>query len=1083
MRISIAVLLAFAAACAPQLEGVCTVDADCGRSDEFCSGGICLRRGVGAGPIAVELTSPVGGAQVSRAFRVAAQVTGEAAVAGVTFIVANSANGAQLGQLAVASGAAGIWSGTVTLDASAFGGAASVRAVAHRSGQADVVSTAVPVVIDQNAPAIAAAWSDEWHARDAGLSLVATIADDRSGVAAAELQVPDGGTYSAALSGPAATFQVPAGDIGAPGAATVLPVSLSVTDVAGNRASVDGKPVRVDDQPPAVLLGAVPEAAWLGGALDVEATADDAAGSGVVSTELRVDGRSAGAGASDGSAWSFHAQLAQLLPGAERAVALEVLATDLVGNVGSAQRMIQVDTVAPAISAARVETAADGRDPAGQDWFLGPTAAPGGGEIVVSAVIADPNLVSTGDSAPAAMVGAARFPGAANGDTWTFAIPRSVGLNATGPVAVTFDAQDLAGNHPVASPSVALYFDDVTAAAFRPAIANDSTWYARSAAVRPTVAVTFPAMPRSGVASVVLRMSGQPDSGCMKSGGAAWTCTVSSTSAPAAAETALAFEVLATSVAGVASAAAGSRNIDDAPPVVSNAAAVAYPAPAGPLSWGHDGFHFNVRDNGVLYTFTAVDCGSGVKSVSAFTLTPLPATRSVSLVDSGARQACANGTVAPVYNVALSADLSTVPAGAFPVADNMLNLNVTVVDGASDGGSGFVRHAASQGKLVSTTRRLWQTGTLGITRLALGPLLVASSSGTVSGLARADGTAVWTQSTGDVLAPPVVGGQAGAPVVYFATGSASSPGATLNQVSANDGSAAASPCTVLAAAPPQQTCQGGFRTQFASLALATDGTPVLADNFYVESGLAGEADCWWASYAISRGCSSWIASTPNHNLEGLFIGRQGQAFFIDTQVSTFGGMQGRTLQERSLGAAGSVNGPGCGSIDLITDAAGADAPACNGSRYAFSGQWSSPIWSGSASPSRTLPALELFFAGDGTAYSLASGAAVPGFNGAGTPLLIDGSSAPVLYSAVGATLSALRISGGGYGPTVLGLPQVPGTAVDDAVLDRSGTLYVASNGQVSAIAVESPGPAGGMAWPTRNRDSCRSNNLEFACPF
>ena len=29
----------------------------------------------------------------------------------------------------------------------------------------------------------------------------------------------------------------------------------------------------------------------------------------------------------------------------------------------------------------------------------------------------------------------------------------------------------------------------------------------------------------------------------------------------------------------------------------------------------------------------------------------------------------------------------------------------------------------------------------------------------------------------------------------------------------------------------------------------------------------------------------------------------------------------------------------------------------------------------------------------------------------------------------------------------------------------------------------SPGPAGGTAWPTRNRDSCRSNNLEFACPF
>ena len=127
--------------------------------------------------------------------------------------------------------------------------------------------------------------------------------------------------------------------------------------------------------------------------------------------------------------------------------------------------------------------------------------------------------------------------------------------------------------------------------------------------------------------------------------------------------------------------------------------------------------------------------------------------------------------------------------------------------------------------------------------------------------------------------------------------------------------------------------------------------------------------------------------------------------------------------------------------------------------------------------------IDNFFAGDGTAYSLASGAAIPGFNGAGAPLLIDGSSTPVLYSAAGATLSALRISGGGYGPTALGLPPVPGSVIDDALLDRAGTLYVASNGQVSAIAVDSPGPAGGTAWPTRNRDSCRSNNLEFACPF
>jgi hypothetical protein len=1083
LRTSIAVLLAFTAACAPQLDGVCTVDADCGRTDEVCSGGICLRRGAGnSGPIAVELTSPAAGAQVSRAFRVAARVTGEAALADVTFIVANSANGAQLGQLAVNSGAAGIWSGAVTLDASVFGGAASVRAVAHRSGQADVVSSAVPVVIDQNAPAIAAAWSEEWYARDAGLSLAVTISDDRSGVAAAELQLPDGGVYSATLGGSAAVFHVPASDVGAPGAVTVLPVSLSVTDVAGNRASVEGKALRVDDEPPAVALVPVSSAGWFGGALDVAATAGDGAGSGVASTQLLIDGRLAADGTSSASGWSFQADLAHLLPETEGVVALQVVATDVAGNAGSAGQLIQVDTVAPAISAAQVVSGADGRDAAGQDWFRGPTAAPGAGDIVVSAAIVDQNLVSTGVAAPAAIAGGARYPGTADAGRWTFAVPRSVGLNATGPVAVTFDAQDLAGNHPVASPSLALYFDDVSAQAFKPVIAADSTWYARSATVRPNVAITFPALPRSGIAAVILRGAGQTDSSCMKSGGSAYLCTVSSTSAPAAAETALAFEVIATSASGVASASSGSRNIDDAPPVVSSAAPVPYPPPGGPPSWSHDGSHFNVRDAGVLYAFTAYDCGSGVRSVSAFSLAPSPATRSVTLTDSGARQACPNGAVATVYDVALSANLSTLPAGTFPAADNMLNLNVTVVDGASDGGAGVVRHPASQAKAVAVTRRLWQTAPAGISRLALGPLLVASSSGTVSGLARGDGATVWSRSQGNVLAPPVVGGLPGAPVVYFATGSASVPGAALNQVSAQDGSFVGSACLVLAA--PFPTCQGGFRTHSASLAVATDGTPVLADNFYVDTGVNGEADCWSAAYAVSRGCSSWIPSTLNHNLDGLFIGRQGRAFFIDAQVSAFTGPQTRTLQERPLGGAGPVNGPGCGSIDLLTDAGGADAPVCNGARYTFSGSASWPsIWTGSASPTRTLPALDLFFAGDGAAYSLANGSAIPGFNGAGSPLLIDGSSPPVLYSAAGPTLSALRISAGGYGPTAFGLPSIPGSTIDDALLDRAGTLYVASNGQVSAIAVDSPGPAGGMAWPTRNRDSCRSNNLEFACPF
>jgi hypothetical protein len=760
-------------------------------------------------------------------------------------------------------------------------------------------------------------------------------------------------------------------------------------------------------------------------------------------------------------------------------VMLQVVATDSVGNAGSASQTIQVDTVAPSISAVALDSGADGRDASGQDWFRGPTVAPAGGDILVSAAIEDQNLISSGGSAPAAIAGGARYPGVAVSGRWTFAIPRAVGLNATGPVVVTFDAQDLAGNHPAASPSVALYFDDVTPPAFKPTVAPDSTWYARNAVIQPAVAITFPALPRSGISSVTLQISGQAASTCVTAPGSGYACSVPSLLAPAAAETALQFEVVATSGTGIVSSASGSRNIDDAPPVLSNAAPPPYPAPAGPLSWSHDGARFNVRDDRDLYTFKAYDCGSGVKSAVAVVRPPAAP---VTLIDSGARQSCANGTLAVIYDVPVRANLSTLPPGTFPGADNMLNLSVTVVDAASDAGTG--PHTASQSKAVAVTRRLWQTAPVGVSRLALGPLLVASSSDTVRGLSRGDGTTLWSRGPANVLAPPVVAGQAAAAVVYYATGSATAPGATLNQVSASDGSAGAA-CVALAS--PSPTCQGGLRTHSAALALAADGTPVLADNFYVDDGTVppgNDVSCWSAAYALSIGCSTWALSTAGHNLDGLFIGRQGHAFFIDTPVNSRTGPGSAALQVRALGGGLLAEGPPCGSIDLLTDSAGADAAACGGGRYTFDGSSLSTAWAGSASPARTFPALDLFFAVDGTAYSLTSGTAIPGFNGAGRPLLIGGSSTPVLYSAAGATLSALHISGGGYGPTALGLPPVPGPVIDDALLDAAGTLYVASNGQVSAIAVEPSGPAaGGTPWPTRSRDNCRSNNLEFACQF
>ena len=1058
---------------------MCRVDADCGRADEVCSGGICLRRGGGASAVsAVELTSPAVGAQLSRAFRVSARVIGDAEQ--VTFVVSNSATGAPLGELAVKDSAAQTWTGTLTLDAVAFGGEASVRAVAHRGGQPDVASGAVAVVIDQNAPAVAAASAGEWYARDAGVRVVATVTDDRSGVASAGLELPDGGTYAGSIDGSVATFDVPARDLGAPGAAAAVPFTIWATDGAGNRTRVDGAPLHVDDEGPEVSLVPPQAGDWFGAALEVKAAIGDGAGSGVSSARLLLDGLAGSADEPAGAAWTFHADLPRLLPDHEGPVTLRVEATDLVGNVGATEQTIHVDTVAPAIRAALVDSPPDGVDAAGQPWFRGPTLGGAAGAIVISAMIADANLVTAGSSVPAALVGDTRYPGApATGGRWTFAIPRSVGLAARGPVVVTFDAQDLAGNHPLASPSVALFFDDM--ASFNPLVAQDATWYARAPNVAPAVIVTFPAPPTSGVASVVLRGAGFADVDCanIQSG---WSCKLPSMAAPASAEAALPFEVSATSVVGVTATSSGTRSFDDAAPIVSAAASVPYPASTGPLAWSHDGAHFNARDSGTLYTFSAYDCGSGVRSASAFSLNPQPATRSVRFTDSGTRQTCPNGTVAIVYDVAVSADLATVPADAFPSADNVLNVSVTVVDGAADPAGGEVPHPGSASKKVTVTRRLWQTGAVGYSRLALGPVPVAASPSAVTAFKAADGSELWTLQPGHVLAGPAVGGSQGSPAVFFVTGSETDPGASLHQVSAVDG-ASGNECSFLAS--PVSTCKGGFRTQFASLAIAADGSAVLADNFLVSEGIAGaESSCWSAAYTLARGCSTWVASTGGHNLEGPFIGRQGRAFFIDTQTNAITGAQSQWMQERSLGGAATPSGPPCAGLDLLTDRGGADAPVCDGTRYSFSDSGTyTPLWNGSAAPLLTLPPLDLFFAASGATYSIATGLAINGFNGAGVPLLIDGSAAPVLYSASGTVLSALRIGPNGYAGIALGLPALPGNSIDDVALDGAGILYVASNGQISAIATSSPGLARGASWAARNRDNCRSSNLEFACPY
>ena len=79
------------------------------------------------------------------------------------------------------------------------------------------------------------------------------------------------------------------------------------------------------------------------------------------------------------------------------------------------------------------------------------------------------------------------------------------------------------------------------------------------------------------------------------------------------AETPLAINVVASTVTKVSSTGTGTRNFDGAPPTIIATAAIPYPAAATgtPLAWSHDGSHFNLRDSGTLYGFTAFDCGGG----------------------------------------------------------------------------------------------------------------------------------------------------------------------------------------------------------------------------------------------------------------------------------------------------------------------------------------------------------------------------------------------------------------------------------------------------------------------------------------
>ncbi|HUJ29146.1 MAG TPA: hypothetical protein VLW85_24160 [Myxococcales bacterium] len=622
------VLCAAAVACTPTLAGLCSTSADCQQGETCSPNGLCLRPQATAGGDAggtpepdgggdsgsdagsdagdsgvvvtpastIDLLTPASGASLPGHFHVTAQSDSTTLATGVDITITNSVAGASLGQLSVTTPAGTVWSGDVTLTDGSFGGGAKVAAVLHRSGLSDVVSSAVPVVIDQSAPQIDAFDAGGWWARDAGIVLTAAILDDRTGVASATLTLPDGGTYAATLIGSqaaAATFRVPAADVVAPGQAAAVPFSLAASDGVGNRSGrPDASVLEVDDEPPTIGVEPPDPAVWRGGALDIAAVVGDGQGSGVAATALQIGGASIAGLPDAGAAFTFHADLPALFPATEGRVPLQIVAVDGVGNPADAGYSILVDDVPPSFAPA-VATAADYVDGTGTHWFKA-----GAGTVTVQADV-DAGAGSPLDEASLAAAFTGGSAVAGGGGPYTFAIPRTLGAGSEGPQHVALQGQDTAGNAGGAGIDIA--FDDVAPTLGASPVAPTG-WIARSAGTFP-LKVTASDQ-GSGVASVSASDGTGP---AVRLGLAAgvWSATVSTAFAPASQEQAAMLPVQANNGIGNAHTVSYPILVDDVPPAVS--ADASNPANA---AW-HSAGAGNL-------TFTAsakiADQGSGVAS-------------------------------------------------------------------------------------------------------------------------------------------------------------------------------------------------------------------------------------------------------------------------------------------------------------------------------------------------------------------------------------------------------------------------------------------------------------------------------------
>ena len=749
---------------------------------------------------------------------------------------------------------------------------------------------------------------------------------------------------------------------------------------------------------------------------------------------------------------------------------------------------VLVDPTLPAISGVQVEGPPDAVDSNRVQWFRGPTLAPVAPSLDLSAVISPQNSIASAtatlpDGTPQVVGTFANVTG-----RWHFAVPRSVGLHSTGSVTILFDAVNAAGKHAVALVPYILHFDDTPAAGFTPVIAKDDAWYARADGGVVSVAVSFLSPPPSGFKSLTLQVGQGTVLPPNSADGGTASFALPTTLATAGTEGPLSFTVTATSVVLESTAASASRLVDDLPPQQWGAATVLYPPydSTNPLAFGHDGLHFNVRDNAQLVKFMIYDCGSGLAagsaSVTRFALSTGPS--SIAVTDTGSTTACPNRQPAHLFSVIISADLAG--QTSLPTAyESRAAASAAARDQVS------AAHTLNLSADVLETRALWASSAMGAANAAVGPGLFVTGT---NGLYRFDkltgASAQW--SALPAVTPPSVAATSSSATVFWGD-------SKLRSADANS--------TTPPAAGAIVSC--GTFTNPTGLVLS-DGSTAIGSGYKTASRSVCTKDCCDPTFckvlcqsctteyynvystvmlgATTASCTAALSGLPTIYTGGAAVGRSSTLFSLSSAADA--------VEARSfLGTLLSSSPLTSGSSLIITDnGTGADRVLVNdsggGKRVDFVSNAFTPMAAmGALVPYATTAAV--VFA------STSSGLAFYDFTGAAQTAPVGGQAAALLSAT--APWGMVYLGGtGNPNPTLFALPGgvlandtmfggLPAGPVTDMVQAANGILYVVSGGRVFAVVTDAPGMAIGTTaaplWPGRQRDACKSSNLSYACPY